>query len=118
MHELSLAGSVLRIAEQAAQREGFLRVRRLVLEVGALAGVEVQALRFALEAVAPGTCLQGCAIDIEEPPGQAWCPACSQRVPLATRSQACPHCSHWPLQDLTGTGLRVRELLVEDQARH
>lgn len=116
MHELSLAGGVLRLVEQAAQREGFSRVQRLVLEVGALSGVEVRALRFALEAVAPGTCLQGCSIDIEEPPGEAWCMACSQRVPLAARGDACPQCGGWQLQPVGGTELRVRELLVQDPA--
>jgi hydrogenase nickel incorporation protein HypA/HybF len=114
MHELSLAGGVLRLVEQAAVREGFQRVQRLVLEAGALSGVEVRALRFALDAVAPGTCLEGCTIDIEEPAGQAWCMACSQTVALAARGDPCPRCGSWQLQPTGGTELRVRELLVED----
>ncbi len=114
MHELSLAGGVLRLVEQAAAREGFQRAQRLVLEAGALAGVEVRALRFALDAIAPGTCLEGCTIHIEEPPGQAWCMACSQSVPLAARGDACPQCGSFQLQPTGGTELRVRELLVED----
>ena len=36
MHEASLAGSVLRIVEQAAAREGFARVLRLRLAEGPL----------------------------------------------------------------------------------
>lgn len=114
MHELSLAGGVLRLVEQAAVREGFQRVQRLVLEAGALSGVEVRALRFALDAVSPGTCLEGCTIDIEEPPGQAWCLTCSHSVPLAALGDACPLCGSWQLQPTGGTELRVRELLVED----
>lgn len=55
MHELSLAEGVLRLVEDAAQREGFARVQKLTLEAGALAGVEVRALRFALDALQPGT---------------------------------------------------------------
>jgi hydrogenase nickel incorporation protein HypA/HybF len=114
MHELSLAGGVLRLVEQAAEREGFVRVQRLVLEAGALSGVEVRALRFALDAVSPGTCLAGCSIEIEEPPGQAWCLGCSRSVPLAARGDACPHCGGYQLQPTGGTELRVRELIVED----
>lgn len=115
MHELSLAGGVLRLVEQAAAREGFVRVQRLVVEAGALSGVEVRALRFALESLAPGTCLAGCAIDIEEPPGQAWCLSCSRTVPLAARGDACPSCGSHQLQPTSGTELRVRELIVEDR---
>ena len=40
----------------------------LGLDLQAL-GVEVRALRFALYAVSPGTCLAGCSIEIEEPLG-------------------------------------------------
>mgnify|MGYP002144948207 CR=1 FL=1 len=67
MHELSLAGGVLRLVEDAAAREGFRRVQRLVLEAGALSGVEVRALRFAIESLAPGTCLEDCTLQIDEP---------------------------------------------------
>jgi hydrogenase nickel incorporation protein HypA/HybF len=114
MHELSLAGGVLRLVEQAVAREGHVRVQRLVVEAGALSGVEVRALRFALEALAPGTCLEGTRIDIDEPPGQAWCLGCSGTVPLAARGDACPRCGSHRLQPTGGTELRVRELIVDD----
>ena len=48
MHELSLADNIVRLVQEAAQREQFDAVVLLRLEAGALAGVELQALRFAL----------------------------------------------------------------------
>jgi hydrogenase nickel incorporation protein HypA/HybF len=69
MHELSLADGILRLVEDAATREQFRRVAHLHLEAGTRAGVEVSALRFALEAIAPGTCLEGARISIDEPQG-------------------------------------------------
>ena len=57
MHEASLAGGVLQLVEDAARREGFTRLISLRLEAGELAGVDVRALRFALESLAPGTLL-------------------------------------------------------------
>jgi len=115
MHEASLAGGILKLVEDAAAREGFRRVTALRLEAGRLAGVEVRALRFALEAIAPDTCLQGAEIAIDEPEGQAWCLPCSASVALAQRGDACPNCGSHQLQPTGGTELRVVEMLVEDE---
>jgi len=114
MHEASLAGGVLRLVEDAAAREGFRRVTLLRLAVGKLSGVEVDALRFALEAIAPGTCLAGAAIAIDEPAGEAWCMPCGKLTPLKERGDACVHCGGYQLQPTGGTELRVVELLVDD----
>lgn len=116
MHELSLAGGILRVVEDAARRECFVRVSRLTLAVGALAGVELRALRFALEATAPGTVLQGAEFIIDEPPGQAWCMACGTTVPITRRGDACPQCAGHQLQPTGGTELRVVDMIVHDDA--
>ena len=78
MHEASLAGGILQLVEDSARREGFQRVTVLKLEVGRLANVELQALKFSLEAISPGTLLEGTRLEFEEPDGQAWCMNCSQ----------------------------------------
>jgi hydrogenase nickel incorporation protein HypA/HybF len=116
MHELSLAGGVLQAVQDAARREGFVRVSLLKLEVGALSGVEVRSLRFALQSLQAGTCLEGATIEIDEPPGQAWCLRCSLSVPIQRRGDACPHCGGYQLQPTGGTELKLRELLVHDEA--
>jgi len=114
MHEASLAGGILQLVEDCARRERFARVTRLRIEVGQLAGVELRALRFSLEALAPGTCLQGATFEFDEPPGQAWCMACCARVALARRGDPCPACGGWQLQAIGGTELRVVDMQVED----
>lgn len=114
MHELSLAGGVLKLVEDTAMREGFARVRRLTLEAGALSGVEPRALRFALESLAPGTCLEGAELEIQEPAAPAWCHGCCTRVEIRSRLDDCPSCGSPRLQPTGGQELRVRELLVHD----
>lgn len=113
MHEVSLAGGILKIAEDAARREQFTRVTRLRLEAGALSGVEIPALRFALEAIAPQTCLEGTRIDIDTPAATAWCISCNGSVSIAARTDACPQCSGYRLQPTSGMELRVIDMLVE-----
>jgi hydrogenase nickel incorporation protein HypA/HybF len=116
MHELSLAGGILKVVDDAAVRERFARVRRLTLTVGALAGVEERALRFALEALAPGTVLQDAEIVLAHQPGAAWCLSCSTTVPIESRLDACPRCGGNWLQVTGGTDLWVKDLIVEDAA--
>lgn len=114
MHELSLAGGVLQLVEDAAVREGFARVRRLTLEAGALSGVEVRALRFALESLMPGTCLEGAEVEIDEPAAPAWCHDCCTTVEIRSRLDDCPRCGSARLLPTGGQELRVRELIVHD----
>ncbi len=114
MHEVSLAAGILKIVEAAAQREQFARVTLLRLEAGALAGVEVRALRFALEVMAQDTCLQNATIDIETPPGRAWCRSCNATVDIMQHGDPCPHCVNYALQVTGGRELRVVEMLLED----
>lgn len=49
MHELSLALEVCRQVEAVMEREGAVAMRRLAIEIGADAGVEVENFRFCLE---------------------------------------------------------------------
>lgn len=115
MHEASLAGGILKLVEDSARREGFRRVTTLRLAAGKLAGVEARSLRFALEALAPGTCLDGAVFEIDEPPGQAWCMACSRTVVIEQRGDACSQCGGYQLQPTGGTELRVVDIMVEDE---
>lgn len=117
MHELSLAGDILRMVEEAAVREQFSRVGHLRLEAGALAGVEVEALRFALDALVPGTCLEGAQITIDEPAGRAWCNSCGKDVVIDNRVDPCPLCGGYPVSPTGGDTLRVLDLLVLDEER-
>ena len=112
MHEASLAGGVLQLVEEAARRDGFTRVVTLRLAVGQLAGVELPALRFALQSLTPGTLLEDAQIQIDEPPGQAWCMDCCMTVALALRGDACPVCGGFQLQPNGGLELRVVDMDV------
>jgi hydrogenase nickel incorporation protein HypA/HybF len=116
MHEVSLAGGILQVVEETARRESFVRVRRLTLTIGALAGVEEQALRFALQAIGPGTCLEGAELVLESQAGSAWCFSCGVAVPVTSRLDACPTCGGTGLLATGGMDLRIKDLIVVDAA--
>jgi hydrogenase nickel incorporation protein HypA/HybF len=65
VHELSIAQSVVEIVERTARENGMDAVSGVALEVGRLSGVDADSLRFAMEAAAPGTMLEGAEVEIE-----------------------------------------------------
>jgi hydrogenase nickel incorporation protein HypA/HybF len=113
MHELSLAESVLKIAEETAHAQGYARVKAVWLEIGALSQVEPEAMRFCFDAVARDSLVAGARLEIVATPGTAWCMGCSASVPLQTLYDDCPRCGGRQLQVTGGRELRVKELEVE-----
>jgi len=114
MHEMSLAGNILQLVEEAAVRERFCRVAALRIEAGRLAGVETRALRFALDALAPGTCLEGAKINIDERVAIGWCADCEQQIEIEARALPCPLCGGFQIEATSGSELRVVDMLVQD----
>jgi hydrogenase nickel incorporation protein HypA/HybF len=113
MHEMALCNEVLDILQAEAARQGFVRVRRLWLEIGELAGVERDALGFGFQVVAAGTLAEGAELLFVDCPGEAWCATCERTVRLRSRVDCCPDCGGYRLQVTGGTGLRVKELEVD-----
>jgi hydrogenase nickel incorporation protein HypA/HybF len=113
MHEMSLAESVLQIVEDAAQARQFSRVRTVVLEIGSLAAVEPEAMRFCFDAVTRGTLAEDALLEIVETPGAGWCLDCARTVPLQEQFALCPECGGGRVQITAGSEMRVKELEVE-----
>lgn len=55
MHEMSVAMSLLELAEEVAHGQGCARLERVCVEYGALAGIMPEALEFCFEALTRGT---------------------------------------------------------------
>jgi hydrogenase nickel incorporation protein HypA/HybF len=64
MHEVTLAENVLQIVEDAARREGLRRVHAVWLEIGQIASVEPDAMRFCFDAVARDSVAEGARLEI------------------------------------------------------
>ena len=113
MHEMSLAEGILRVAEEAAPREGFTRVQVIRVEVGRLAGVEVEALRFCFDVVVRDSLAEGARLDIVDSPGCGWCIDCSTEVGIDALYDPCPQCGGYRVQATGGLEMRVVDLQVE-----
>ncbi len=108
MHELGVALEVLEIV--AARSDG-ARVRRVVLEIGKLAAVLPDAVRFAFELASEGTVAEGAALEIVETAGRARCRECRAVFDMDGLHGSCA-CGSSSLEWLAGTELKVREMEV------
>jgi hydrogenase nickel incorporation protein HypA/HybF len=113
MHEMALAEGVMQIVEETVRRERCTRVKGVWLEVGALAGVEIEALRFCFDVVTRGGPAQEAVLEIVTQPGRGWCMNCAKEVSIGALFDSCPDCGKAQVQPTGGTELRVRELEVE-----
>ena len=113
MHEMALAESILQIVESAAAQQGFKRVTEVRLEIGALSGVEIDALSFCLDVVLKDSVAEGARLQLEKIPGQGYCLGCGKTVPVKALYEACPNCGGYQVQASGGTEMRVKDLLVE-----
>ena len=82
MHEVGLTQEIVALV---SERFPDARLTRIVLEVGKLAAVSVEAIRFCFPTIAEGTPLEGALLDIVEVAGVGRCRACQQRMPLSGR---------------------------------
>ena len=113
MHEMSLTEGVLQILQDNAKNKGFERVKTVWLEIGALSGVEIEAMRFCFDAVMQGTLADGAKLEIIQAPGEAWCMPCGKSVRVSERFEPCPECGSFQLQITGGDQMQVKELEVE-----
>jgi hydrogenase nickel incorporation protein HypA/HybF len=112
MHEMSLAEGVLQLIEDAARQQSFAKVTAVWLEIGQLAGVEVEAMRFCFDAVVRDSIAAGARLEIIATPGSGWCMHCAETVAIAELYDACPSCGQYQVQANGGMEMRVKELEV------
>jgi hydrogenase nickel incorporation protein HypA/HybF len=113
MHEMSLAESILQIVDEAARSRGFGQVKAIRLEIGALSGVEIEALSFCLDVVLRHSVADGARLELQRLPGQGQCLACGNTVEISALYDACPDCGSYQVHATGGTEMRVKDLLVE-----
>lgn len=108
MHELSLMESLV---AAVCERLGDERVRTVRLEIGRLACVAPDALRFCFEVCAAATPLAGAQLEILPIDGRGRCRACGVEATLEHLTAPCS-CGSFDLQLLAGDEIRLKEVEV------
>jgi hydrogenase nickel incorporation protein HypA/HybF len=112
MHELGITQSIVAIvAEHAAGRP----VKRVVVEIGTLAGVMADAVQFCFDTVVQGTPLEGAVLEIRRIEARARCGSCGTEFSQAALFSPCPCGSH-VIERLSGEELNVKEYEIAEAA--
>jgi len=107
MHELSLATAVV---DACAEHAAGARVLRVRVEIGQLAAVVPDSLRFCFDICARGTSVEGAELEILETPGRAVCDGCGSAVALSSPFGRCA-CGG-VLRIVAGDELRVKDMEI------
>jgi hydrogenase nickel incorporation protein HypA/HybF len=112
MHELSIAMSIVDVAQEEAEQRG-VQVNAVHLRLGALAGVVKESLLSCYQMACCDTPLEGSRLIIEDVPVVVFCPACqTQRSLSSTQLFCCAECGTPTPQVLQGKELEVVALEI------
>jgi hydrogenase nickel incorporation protein HypA/HybF len=110
MHELGLLERLVEMVQDEARRNNVTQVHRLRLKVGVMSGVVPDALRFAFDAVTPGTILAGATLEIEELPVVCRCRDCETVFQPEAPVYVCPQCESLHAELLQGEELTLESM--------
>ena len=108
VHELALMESLVETVLAHVDGAEVVRVR---LEIGELAGVDVEALRFCFGVCTERTPLAGSALEIRRTPGRARCRTCGREEPTPSLAAACT-CGSFDRSLVAGGELRLTDVEV------
>jgi hydrogenase nickel incorporation protein HypA/HybF len=115
MHELSIAISIVEMAEEESGRHSNAKIIAVHLKLGPLSGVVRTALENAFELAREGTILENASLLIEQMPIVASCPKCAaDRTLPSMQSLTCPICETPVSEIIHGRELEVVALEIED----
>lgn len=113
MHELSIAMSIVDLAQEEAEQRG-VRVTGVRMKLGALSGVVKDALLSSYELACFETPLTGSRLYIEEVPVAVFCPTCQTRRPISSiQLFCCAECGTPTAEIVQGKELEVVALEIE-----
>jgi hydrogenase nickel incorporation protein HypA/HybF len=113
MHELSIVASLFEIVEEKAKEQQAVRVVRISLKVGQLAGVVPEFLQTAFDSYKRDTIAAEALLEITSVPLRVKCRKCQAVTEKDDFVFTCPACGSTELEVLEGTELLLDKLDLE-----
>ena len=113
MHEGSIAQSLLKIAVENCEKNGYKRIEAIKVKVGRASGIMPDALLFAFDVVKIGSIADKASLNIEEIPVSGFCESCNKNFTVDEVFVInCPMCGNISLRIETGHELHIEEMDV------
>lgn len=113
MHELSIALSIVELAEEEAKKANAISISKIEVEIGTMAGIDPDALLFAWDSAIHGTLADHAELDIHTIQAEAHCLECGTDFPAENFFVQCPDCGSYRYQITKGKELRISSLMVD-----
>lgn len=110
MHEVSVAGEIIRLARMEAGRRQWRQLDEIGVRVGEMSGVDPAALAFAFEALTAGTELSGCRLSIDVAGIEARCEECRHMFVVRELEFSCPQCGSGETEVVQGQEMNITHL--------
>lgn len=115
MHEMSIAINIVDIAVEEANKAGADLISEIVLDIGSLSGVEIEALKFAMDsAVKSSPVLDKSKLLINEIQAKARCRQCQNEFDVESVFSLCEKCQSYDMEILQGNEMKIRSLVIDD----
>ncbi len=95
MHEMSIALSLLELAEAEARKNNCKQITSITVEYGALSGIMPESLKFCFEILTADGPHKGAKLELIEIPVTLRCPSCNsifRNNDIPAILQSCPQC--------------------------
>ncbi len=110
MHEMAIAEGIMDVALDTLKANEGTIIHAIQVQIGALSGVEPEALHFCFDAVTQGTAAEGAKLEIETIPMKGRCLDCHREFSMEQYRHVCPHCESFAVEELQGRELRVASI--------
>lgn len=112
MHEMSVALGIVSIAEKELEKTDASKVDLIELDIGALAGIELDSLNFVWSTAVKNTVLENAVKKINFIKGRGKCADCDTEFEVENFYDQCPKCESFLKIILLGKELRVKSLEI------
>ncbi|MCF7823571.1 MAG: hydrogenase maturation nickel metallochaperone HypA [Candidatus Marinimicrobia bacterium] len=114
MHEMSIAMNIVDIACKEAEKEGAPSISIIELDVGKLAGVMIDSLKFCYDSVCKGTLAENSKLLINEIVGRGQCIKCGSEFDIDSFMAICPTCESYEVEITQGRELKLKAVTVNE----